>query len=126
MRDVNSDHHLLQPKGLLTLSAGVLLAPFAWFLHQQVSYLLVYRACATGSQTGFAVWSVVMLVMAGAGAFLAWRAWNHAGRGWSNEGDRVLDRCRFLALGGLMGSGFFSLVIAAQWIPTLLLSPCVR
>jgi hypothetical protein len=30
-----------QGKGLLTLWAGILLPPLAWFLHQQLSYVLV-------------------------------------------------------------------------------------
>lgn len=126
MRHMSSDHSGFHPEGLLTLWVGVLLAPLAWFLHQQVSYLLVYRACESGSLAGFAVSTVLMLLLVGAGGFLAWRAWKYVGGGWRETGDRDLDRTRFLALLGLMGSGLFSVLIAAQWIPTLLVGPCTR
>jgi hypothetical protein len=123
---MSSDRDRFHPEGHLTLWAGVLLAPLAWFLHQQVSYLLVYAACESGSLVGFSVWSVIMLLLVGGSGFVAWRAWDHAGRGWGETGDRDLDRTRFLALLGLMGCGLFSVLIAAQWIPTLLVGPCTR
>ena len=119
----SSNHHSPQAEGL-ALGVGILLGPLAWFLHQQVSYLLVSRACATGSLVLLYVWSAAMLLVVGGGASLSWKSFKRAAGGRSDGGDEVLDR--FLALGGLMSSGLFSALIVAQWVPTILVDPCAR
>jgi hypothetical protein len=113
-------------RGLLTLWGGLLLAPAAWVLHQQSSYLLVYWACPNGQTFVFHIGTIVLLLLAGAGTYLGWTAWMHSGRGWADEGGSVVDRTRFMALSGFLLSGLFLLVIVAQWIPTFIVDPCVR
>jgi hypothetical protein len=111
-------------RDLLTLWTGLLLPPFAWFLHQQLSYMLVLWACATGRQFALHLVTVAMLLLAGAGGFMAWRGWQRTGRDWPDEGGGMLPRRRFMAVGGLLSSSMFFLVILAQGIPSFLLSAC--
>jgi len=121
-----ADRYFNQGRGILMLAGAFLLAPFGWFLHQQFSYLLVYWACGGGPVFLFHLGTLLFLLLAAAGAYLAWKAWNHSGRGWADEGGSVADRSRFLAFGGMLLSGLFGLAIVAQWIPTLVVDPCVR
>ena len=112
-------------RDLLALWTGILLPPVAWFLSQQLSYTLVLWACATGRQFVLHIVTVAMLLLAGAGGFIAWRTWRRAGRGRPDEGGGMLPRSRFMAVVGLLSSGMFALVIVAQGIPSFLLSACV-
>jgi hypothetical protein len=113
-----------QERDLLALWTGLLLPPFAWFLHQQLSYMLVLWACASGRQFVLHLVTVAMLLLAGAGGFIAWRNWQRTGRGWSDEAGGMRPRSRFMAVAGLLSSGMFVLVILAQEIPSFLLNAC--
>lgn len=120
------NRHLIGHRHLLVVWGGLLVAPIAWILHQQASYLLVYHACPSRNTILFHIITAALLLIAAVGAYLAWKTWNDSGNGWADEGDSAADINRFLALVGLMMSGLFLLVILAQWIPTLLVDPCVR
>ena len=122
----DAETYFVQRRGILVLWGGLLLGPVAWISHQQVSYLLVYWACGSGGMFVFHVLTILLLLLAGLGVYLAWTAWRHSGPEWADEGGTVSDRSRFLALTGLLLNGLFSLVILAQWLPTLLVDPCVR
>jgi hypothetical protein len=111
-------------RDLLALWSGLLLPPFAWFLHQQLSYMLVLWACASGRQFALHLVTVAMLLLAGAGSFMAWRSWQRTGRDGPDKAGGMLPRRRFMAVGGLLSSGMFFLVILAQGIPSFLLSAC--
>ncbi|MCW5978496.1 MAG: hypothetical protein KIT09_10480 [Bryobacteraceae bacterium] len=122
----DADTYYSEPRGMLTLWAGLLLGPIAWLAHQASSYLLVYWSCGTGHRFAFHIVSVLMLAAAGAGAWLALGAWRGTGKGWADDGGGRSDRGRFMAVAGMMASGLFALAIVAQWIPTFLVDPCVR
>src|SRR5262245_1589269 len=63
----------------LTLWAGVLVPPITWFLSQQISYMLVPWACATGRSFAPIGVTMAMLVVAAAAAVMAWRSRRRAG-----------------------------------------------
>jgi hypothetical protein len=111
-------------KGLLALWAGLLLPPIAWLLNLQISYMLVPWACSTGRQFALHLVTLAMLLLAGGGGLIAWRTWQRTGRDWPNEAGGVVPRSRFMAVGGLLSSGMFFLVIVAQGIPSFMLSAC--
>jgi hypothetical protein len=57
-------------------------------------------------------------------AFVGFRLWKLAGEEWPTEGGGPVSRTRFMAVGGILLSLFFTLFVIAQGIPTLILSPC--
>jgi hypothetical protein len=114
-----------QGSDLLALWTGILLPPLAWFLNQQLSYMLVLWTCSTGRQFVLHLVTVAMLLLAGAGGFIAWRNWQRTRHHWPDEaGADTLPRSRFMAVAGLLSSGMFVLIILAQGIPSFLLNAC--
>ena len=111
-------------RDLPALWSGLLLPPLAWFLHQQLSYTLVLWACATERQFVLHVVTVAMLSLVGASGFMAWRSRQRTGRDGADKAGGMLLRRRFMAVGGLLSSGMFFLVILAQGIPSFLLHAC--
>ena len=65
------------------------------------------------------------LALALLGVVVAWRCWHEEGHEWPGESGGAGARSRFLAGLGLAHSGLFVLVLAAQWVPTLALHPCL-
>ena len=101
-----------------------------WKLQLMMNYSLVPYACARDAGFTIHLASAVSLAVAlgaGVAAIVAWRRTGGYPFGW--EGDDTEDgatmtRERFMAVGGLLMSAFFALVIAGQWIPTFILDPC--
>jgi len=113
----------------LALWAGILAGPLAWGAQLQVSYSLTQTACATGHQWLLHLVSLAALAVAVAGTALAARLRRRLGAGSTgstNEGDPLISRSRFMALFGMGLSGFFVLVIAAQWLPSWILGACAH
>jgi hypothetical protein len=121
-----ADRYFVEPRGLLTLWGGFLIPPVAWVLHHQFSYLYTYHACNSGNMWLFHAGTLLLLLFAASGSFLAWRAWKDTGQRWPDEGGAVADRSRFMALGSLILGGLFVLLILAQYIPTFIVDPCIR
>ena len=111
---------------LFALWVGVLLAPFAFLLNLQISYMLVPWACKTDQPFWLHVASFGSLLLALLGALTAWRNWQKAGRELQSKGGGPVARSRFLAILGLLMSGMFSLVILAQWAADFIIDPCQR
>jgi hypothetical protein len=106
----------------LELWAGVLLAPIAWVGHLMTGYGVATAACGASSMVLHAI-TVGMLLVAGVGALLAWRAGRHLREGPDIDPDR-LDRRRFMSTAGLVLSAGFAFVIVMQAVPPFLLRPC--
>jgi hypothetical protein len=103
---------------------GFLLAPFAFLLNLQISYMLVPWACSSGQIFWLHIAAFGSLLLAALGALTAWRNWQKAGREWQSEGGNATARSRFMGIVGLLMSGLFSLIILAQWIANLIIDPC--
>jgi hypothetical protein len=116
--------HFSPGRDLLTLWVGVLLPPVAWFLSQQISYVLVPWACATGQQFALLLVDLAMILLAGTGGVMAWRSWQRTSQDHGDEARSMLLRSRFMALAGLLSSGMFVLAILAQAMPSFILSAC--
>ena len=94
--------------------AGVLVPPLATLAGMEVSYGLVGPACTSGNTLALHLTRLVtLLVVLGAG-LIAWREWR------GSPGTRA----RFLSWVGVFAAGLFSLVVIAQWLAGLFLSPC--
>ena len=109
---------------IVTLWTGLLLAPVAFLLNLELSYLAVPVSCARGSALSLHLVHGACLLIALTGAAVAWRSWRAVGLGWSGEAGEAAARGRFLAGLGLGGSALFVLAIAAQWVPTFILHAC--
>ena len=103
---------------------GLLLAPTAFLLNLELSYLAVPATCKAGTTLLLHLIHGACLLAAVAGAGIAWRSGNGTGGSWGGEAGGPAARRRFLAGLGLTVSALFALTIAAQWIPTLSLHPC--
>ncbi len=113
-------------EGIVTLWFGFLAGPAAWFLHLNISYSLVRLICVRGGFWLLHLTTLVTLVLAAAGVWVAWRSWQRLGEPEVTKGSGTLGRSRFMALGGITLSGFFLLTILVAWIPDFLLDPCAE
>ena len=91
------------------LGTGVMLAPMAWFASLAVNFALAPLACAGHGQALLILFSAVALGLALTGGLLAWTQ---------------RDYHRRLAISAAAISVLFTVVIAAQAIPNLMLSGC--
>ena len=101
-----------------------LAGPVAWALQLQVNYSLTATACAMGGKTFLHLVSLGALLLALAGAFLAWRWWKKLPEGSTEMGDAEESRRRFMALAGVTMCAFFALLIVAAEIPNWTLRVC--
>src|ERR1051325_345753 len=112
------------PSNALALWAGILAGPVAWLLQMQGGYTLVPWACANGHVFVLHLVTLVGLLIAAAGALIAWRDWRRFGKQWPKGKGGPHMRRRFMAVLGLLTSVMFFLVILAQGIPSFILKPC--
>lgn len=117
--------HFREPGGIATLWFVLLAGPVAWMLGLNAEYGLVRLACAKQNMLPLHAVSLATLLLAVAGGVVGWREWQRAGREGPGEGAGTLPRSRFMVAMGLLASGFFSLVILAQWVASFFLNPCM-
>ena len=102
----------------------VLAGPFSWALHEQASYMLTPSACDAGSHLMLHLITLGTLLIALAGAALAWSRWKAFPEGSTEKGDPEGSRIRFMALSGLGLCVTFALIILAAEIPNWVLRVC--
>jgi hypothetical protein len=110
--------------GIFSLWSGLLVAPFAFLLNLQVSYMLVPFVCATGRVFWLHLAAGGSLMLAALGLLISWHNWQKAGREWQSEAGSVTARSRFLSVMGLLMSALFCIAILAQWIANFIVGPC--
>jgi hypothetical protein len=103
----------------------VLGGAFAWAIALGAQYGLVEVACGTGSTLPLHLATLAALLLALAALAVARRVWRRAASESPDAGGGPLPRSRFMAGLGLMASGYFTLVILAQWLGSLFLHPCM-
>jgi hypothetical protein len=120
------EEYFSQAAGVAWLWAGVLAGPVAWALSQQVMYLFATLDCSHGKDLALSPVILITLLLAAGGAFISWRNWQRVGKGMPDEGGGVMSRSRFMAVSGLLLSGFSVLVIIAEWLPVFFYRQCQR
>ena len=115
----------------MLLLLGTLAGPTWWFVHQQVSGVLVWWICEKGRSVAWLHAATgVCLIGAAAAGVVAWGVWRRAAAQAAQEANdtRKTERQRAVFMGklGVLLSVFFALVIIAQAIPNFLLDPCQR
>jgi ABC-type uncharacterized transport system YnjBCD permease subunit len=111
--------------GNFWLWVGLLLPPIAWITQLQTLYLTSEYGCITAA--GFSwnhVASAVAFILSAIGGVIAWRDWKAGGGHTGNESGRPVARKQFMSLLGLLTGALFTLVIVAQWLPTIVGVPC--
>ncbi len=116
--------HYWEHVGLVRLVAGVLLAPAAWLIDLQVSYVAVKWACATGRHDVLLLVPLGSLAVIGMSGWLSWSCWRMLRDHSDLDGARMEDRSYFLALAGLGMSAIFGVLVLVSLAPRYLLSPC--
>jgi hypothetical protein len=125
-RTAQAEGEFSQTRGIFRLWLGVLAAPLAFLLNLQADYYLTYRLCPGGRLLILHLVTILFLLAAAAGGFIAWRNWREAGRVWPGEDASVAERSRFMAAVGLLLSAIFVVLLIAQLIPQFIFHPCQR
>lgn len=108
---------------LRLLWTGLLLPAAAWVAHLGVVYPMASAVCAPSSRWLFYAVSAAALALALAGGWVAWSIRRTTARE-PEDAPNSRARGRFMAFGGMLLSGIFSLAIVAQTIPIVVLEPC--
>jgi hypothetical protein len=95
-------------------------APIAWAIHLMAIYLLVPVACITGTTLALQVVNAGTLAAAVLAGVVGWL---HVRRP-EGDSERTRQRVRFMARAAIVFSVFFSLVIVAESLPSVLDDPC--
>lgn len=85
---------------------------------------MVPRVCASRSYWAIHLAHGVSIAAVAWSGWLAWRTYARVGKRVPGEEGSAGDRERFLAVAGLMVSGFSLVSLAAHWIPSLVLGAC--
>lgn len=110
--------------GQFWLWLGFLLPPIAWAIQLQTVYLTTEYGCKYNNFMPNHLVSVFALLLSIFGGVVSWRNWLETGSEWKSEKANATDRSRFMAILGMLTGALFSLVIFAQWLPTLVGVPC--
>jgi hypothetical protein len=103
---------------------GILAGPIVWLVSFEASFALVPWACLFQAKLALYSVRILALALAAGSGVLAWRQWNDLGRDVPGDSAGALPRSRIMALGGVLLSSLFFLVILAQAIPEVMLQAC--
>jgi hypothetical protein len=115
------------PAALLRQWAGLLGAPLIWFIQFEASYSLVPHVCRSTSLIPLHLLSAAALAGTIIMLLFAWQTRQSARelpRGEQTGGP--VGRSWLMGITGILVSGFFCLLILAQWIPAIIIDPCQR
>jgi vacuolar-type H+-ATPase subunit I/STV1 len=109
------------PKGLWLL---VVLPPIIGAISMEASFVLVRQSCAAQHNVALYLVTLAAMVLTAANATVAYVIWKRAGVIWPTEAVDLATRIRFIAVVGILSSLMSFLLIVAQGIATVQLSPC--
>lgn len=110
--------------GLFPLWFGILGPPVIWAVRIAANYILVPYACWWGWVPLLHAITLAASLGTAAAGWVAWRRWRKTGRGTEVELGGSATRTRFMALTGMLSSGFFLLVIVAEGLANVFVDPC--
>jgi hypothetical protein len=113
-----------QTNGKLLLWLGLLLSPVAWAVQLQSAYILTVYACQSANFLPIHIVSFAALILSLIGAAISWRRWKKAGSKREIDESIGIKRKRFMAILGILNGALFSLLILAQWVPSIIGVPC--
>src|ERR1043165_5194651 len=103
-------------------------SPAAFFINLNASYFLASWVCSGPGARALVLQglSLFTLLLSAAAGVASWILYAQNGRRLPGENDDSSTRTRFVAVVALLASGFFSLIILAQWLGMLLMHPCPK
>jgi hypothetical protein len=113
-------------EGKFGLWMGFLGGPIAWLANLQASYSLVPWTCQHGKHFLLHVSSALFLCLAVGAAFLVKGSSIPASVVRSSKNQGMEEVAPFMGQVGFWMSMLFALLIAAQAVPTFVLSPCAE
>ena len=123
---VREAEHFREPRGIALLWFAVLAGPLAWMFGLNAEYGLVRVACARDNMLYLHAVSLLTLLLALAGGWVALREWRRAGGVFREEEEGgSIPRSRFMTALGLLSSALFALTILCQWVASFFLNPCM-
>jgi hypothetical protein len=108
----------------LMLWTGILAGPIAWAVDLLVRYSLVHWSCGSRQTVVLNLISLTTLLLIVGGGIVAWRALQRTPADAPTEGGRPVDRSRFMAVGGMLSSSLFAIVVVAGAFPQWVLDAC--
>jgi hypothetical protein len=108
----------------LALWTGLLAGPIVWLISFEANFALAPWACVTQGKAALYVVSILALLLSAGSGLLAWREWGELGKESPGDGEGALPRSRVMAIGGVLLSVLFFLIILAQAIPEVMLQAC--
>lgn len=112
------------PANLFALWWGILIGPLAWATDLGISYPITQSLCAFNHAWGFHAITVCTLALAVSGALVARRELALVPRVPGEKLPRPIERSRFMAQLGIALSVLFMIVILAESVAKLGISPC--
>jgi hypothetical protein len=112
------------PAKALNLWIGMLLPPIVWAAQLQTLWLTSEYGCFTSSFKWNHLVSIISLVLSAFGTWLAFSEYKRWGADQEDDSSDPRSRRRFMAMLGILTGLLFTIVIFAQWLPTLLGVPC--
>jgi hypothetical protein len=106
------------------LWTGLLAGPIVWLISFEANFALSSWACVTQGKAALYAVSVLALLLSAGSGLLAWREWGELGKEPPGDGEGAMPRSRMMAMGGVLLSTLFCLVILAQAIPEVILKAC--
>jgi len=133
---MNDETHAQKEKAnrtLIWLWVCVLASPLAWSLQLGIFYMLTGWACSHETAIPFHLVTVVTFLLALAAGVASWKRVRYPDpistrtilTDRADVAEREMPGRSFLAVCGLILSGFFMLVMVIQWLPVLVLDPCI-
>lgn len=110
--------------GLMKLIGGLLLAPLAWLIDLQTSYVTVRWACEHGNRAALFLIPAGSLALIALATWMSLSSWQRLKGEAHEDGGAVEDRSYFLALAGVALNAVFALLILLSLAPRVLLTPC--
>ena len=104
----------------------IIVPPLATLAQQSESYALVAVECASQQRLPVHLVAAAALLVTLAGVAVAWRRWRDVGAAAPTDSGDEVSRTRFFAIVGISVSGVMALAVAAQWLTTAFIAPCIR
>lgn len=121
---------------LALLWVCILAGPVSWSLQLSVAYPILDWSCREEQLIPVHAATIAAFLFSAASAYLSWHNLqlhktlarineNPQSHKRGSESESEMPPRQFMALAGFMLSLFFLLVIVIQWLPVLVLDPCI-